>query len=217
MVTILGRLTWYYWSAAASARRCRARHDDVLAVIARPGPATDIRIIDSGHPAVYCLPGRRRIVLTTGALSSLDRSQLDAVLAHERAHLSGRHHLVLRLAAALERIFPRVRFFAVAAEQVAYLVEVAADDAAAPDPPAHRGHGAAGRGGRWRPGRCPRRGWQRCGPAHRAPHRPSVAQQRRAASRYLRRAGHGDRPGRHRVRAGTLGDHPLPPGGRFSW
>lgn len=131
MVTILGRVTWYYWAAAASARRCRARHDDILAVIARPGPAADIRIIDSGHPAVYCLPGRRRIVLTTGALSSLDGSQLDAVLAHERAHLSGRHHLALRLAAALERTFPRVRFFAVAAEQVAYLVEVAADDAAA--------------------------------------------------------------------------------------
>jgi bla regulator protein blaR1 len=53
------------------------------------------------------------------------------VAADERAHLSGRHHLVLRLAAALERAFPWVRFFAVGAEQVAYLVEVAADDAAA--------------------------------------------------------------------------------------
>jgi bla regulator protein blaR1 len=131
MMTVLGRVTWYYCSAAAAARRCRARHDEVLAIIARPGPATDVRIIDSGHPAVYCLPGRRRIVLTTGALDCLDGGQLDAVLAHERAHLSGRHHLVLRLAAALERAFPRVRFFAAAAEQVAYLVEVAADDAAA--------------------------------------------------------------------------------------
>lgn len=133
MMTVLGRVTWYYCSAAAAARRCRARHDEVLAIIARPGPATDVRIIDSGHPAVYCLPGRRRIVLTTatGALDCLDGGQLDAVLAHERAHLSGRHHLVLRLAAALERAFSRVRFFAAAAEQVAYLVEVAADDAAA--------------------------------------------------------------------------------------
>jgi Zn-dependent protease with chaperone function len=131
MITVLGRVTWYYCSAAASARRCRARHDDVLAVIARPGPAADVRIIDSGHPAVYCLPGRRRIVLTTGALDCLDGRQLDAVLAHERAHLSGRHHLVLRLAAAMERAFPRVRFFAAGAEQIAYLVEVTADDAAA--------------------------------------------------------------------------------------
>jgi Zn-dependent protease with chaperone function len=126
----LGRVAWFYGSAAASARRRRAIHDDVLALIARPGPAADIRIINSDHPAVYCLPGRRRIVLTTGALSCLDRCQLDAVLAHERAHLSGRHHLVLRIASALERAFPGVRFFAVAARQVTYLVEVAADDAA---------------------------------------------------------------------------------------
>ncbi len=51
-------------------------------------------------------------------------------MAHGRAHLSGRHHLALRLADALERAFPGVRFFAVAAAQVSCLVEMAADDAA---------------------------------------------------------------------------------------
>ena len=131
VVTVLGRVAWSYGSALAEARRCRALHDDALAVLARPGPAADIRIIDNDHPAVYCVPGRRRIVLTTGALSCLDNGQLDAVLAHERAHLSERHHLVLRLAAALENAFPAVPFFGVAARQIAYLVEVAADDAAA--------------------------------------------------------------------------------------
>ena len=78
---------------------------------------------------MYCLPGRRRIVLTTGALTCLDSDQLDAVMAHERAHLSGRHHLILALAAALQRAFPAVGFFAIAARQIAYLVEIAADDA----------------------------------------------------------------------------------------
>jgi Zn-dependent protease with chaperone function len=53
----------------AAARRRRATPDDVLAVIAKPGPAADVRIIDCDQPAVYCLPGRRRIVLTTGALT----------------------------------------------------------------------------------------------------------------------------------------------------
>ena len=128
---VAGRMAWACGSAAAAARRRRATHDDVLAVIAKPGPAADVRIIDGDRPAVYCLPGRRRIVLTTGALSRLDDGELDAVLAHERAHLSGRHHLVLALAAALPRAFPAVGFFAVAARQVAYLVEIAADDAAA--------------------------------------------------------------------------------------
>lgn len=37
---------------------------------------------------------------------------------------------MLAVAAALENAFPAVRFFAVAARQVTYLVEVAADDAA---------------------------------------------------------------------------------------
>lgn len=85
---------------------------------------------DIGRPAVYCLPGRRRIVLTTGALARLDDGQLAPVLAHERAHLAERHHLVLRLAAALERAFPGARSFTVAAQQIGYLVEAAADDAA---------------------------------------------------------------------------------------
>jgi Zn-dependent protease with chaperone function len=129
-VTVLGRVTWCYGAAAATARRRRAVHDDVLAVLARPGPAADVQVIDTDRAAVYCLPGRRRIVLTSGALSCLDDGQLEAVLAHERAHLSGRHHLVLRLAAALESAFPVIRFFGMAARQVSYLVEVAADDAA---------------------------------------------------------------------------------------
>jgi beta-lactamase regulating signal transducer with metallopeptidase domain len=76
------------------------------------------------------VPGRRRIVLTTGALRRLDSRQLDAVLAYKRAHLPERHHLVLAFAAALRRAFPAIRFFAVAARQVGDLVEAAADDAA---------------------------------------------------------------------------------------
>lgn len=128
---VLGRVMWCYGAAAAAARRRRAAHNDVLAVLGRPGRDADIAIIDTVLAAVYCLPGRRRIVLTTGALARLDDGELDAVLAHERAHLSGRHHLVLRLAGALERAFPGVRFFAVAAQQIGYLAELAADDAAA--------------------------------------------------------------------------------------
>jgi Zn-dependent protease with chaperone function len=129
-LTVLGRVTWCYGAAAAAARHRRAIHDDVLAILGRPGPAADVQVIDTDRAAVYCLPGRRRIVLTSGALACLDDGQLEAVLAHERAHLSERHHLLLRLAAALESAFGVIRFFGMAAQQVSYLVEVAADDAA---------------------------------------------------------------------------------------
>ena len=127
---VLGRVIWSAGIVVADARRHRASHDDTLALVARPAPIPGVRIIDADQAAVYCLPGRRRIVLTTGALRCLDSRQLDAVLAHERAHLSERHHLVLAFAAALRRAFPAVRFFAVAARQVSDLVEAAADDAA---------------------------------------------------------------------------------------
>ena len=127
---VLGRITWCTGLAMAGARRRRASHDDALALVARPAPISGVRIIDDDQPAVYCVPGRRRIVLTTRALRRLDSRQIEAVLAHERAHLSERHHLVLTFAAALRSAFPAIRVFAVAAHQVSNLVEVAADDAA---------------------------------------------------------------------------------------
>lgn len=127
---VLGRISWCTGVAIADARRRRASHDDALALVARPAPVPGVRIIDDDQPAVYCVPGRRRIVLTTGALRCLDSSQLEAVLAHERAHLSERHHLVLTFAAALRNAFPAIPVFTVAARQVSNLVEVAADDSA---------------------------------------------------------------------------------------
>ncbi|MDX6396436.1 MAG: hypothetical protein QOJ73_7499 [Streptosporangiaceae bacterium] len=126
-----GRLAWFTVSALVIARRRRTRHDEALALVGRHGPAPGMTVLDDDRPAVYCLPGRRRIVLTTGALRRLDSPQLNAVLAHERAHLTGRHHLVIMFAEALRCAFPRVRFFGIAANQIGGLVEMAADDAAA--------------------------------------------------------------------------------------
>jgi Zn-dependent protease with chaperone function len=129
VLIVLGRLAWCTAITVARARRRRARHDELLTMVARPGPG-GVRVIDNDQPAVYCLPGRRRIVLTTGALRCLKGRQLEAVVAHERAHLAGRHHLLLTFASALHAAFPAVRFFAIAAVQIGDLVEVAADDAA---------------------------------------------------------------------------------------
>ena len=117
--------------AVTSSRRGRARHDEALALVGRRGPVPGMVLLEDDRPAVYCVPGRRRIVFTTGALRRLDSRQLDAVLAHERAHLTGRHHLVIILATAFRRAFPHAGFFAVAASQISCLVEMAADDAAA--------------------------------------------------------------------------------------
>ena len=130
-LTLIGRLVWAAATAMATARRRRARHDETLALVGRPGPAPGLVILDDDRPLVYCLPGRDRVVVTTGALNRLDRAELQAVLAHERAHLSARHHLVIMLARILPDAFPGIRFLAIAADQIGGLVEMAADDSAA--------------------------------------------------------------------------------------
>lgn len=114
-----------------TAARERRRHRERLAMIGRADPATGAVVITHDTPAAYCLPGlRRRIVLSTGALHALDQEQLAAVLAHERAHLRGRHDLVVGFAAALERAFPRLPLFRAARADIERLIELAADDVA---------------------------------------------------------------------------------------
>lgn len=89
-------------------------------------------VIDSDRRGVYCLAGRpHTIVMTRAALDVLDDAQQAAVISHERAHLIGRHHLVLAVTGASSKILPRVRLFTAGAAEVARLLEMCADDAAA--------------------------------------------------------------------------------------
>jgi Zn-dependent protease with chaperone function len=92
----------------------------------------DARVLDTPQPAVYCVASRpRMIVVTSAALTALDPPRLRAVLAHERAHLAGHHHLVVAFTRALAKALPRVRLFTLGATEVARLLEMAADDTAA--------------------------------------------------------------------------------------
>ena len=89
-------------------------------------------VLDDPRPAAYCVAGRpAAIIVTTGALAVLDPPQLRAVLEHERAHLSGRHHALATVIRALAATFAAVPVFARGQHEVARLTEMAADDAAA--------------------------------------------------------------------------------------
>ena len=110
----------------------RRRHRTVLGFVGRQDDRLGAVVIDHETVAAYCLPGRdHRIVLTTGALRVLDEAQLAAVLAHERAHLRGRHHLVVAPGRVFRLAFPFVPGFRWAHDEVARLVEMLADDTAA--------------------------------------------------------------------------------------
>jgi Zn-dependent protease with chaperone function len=124
------------WRYGRSLRRASVRtraHAEAARITGRPveggNPAF---VLDATRPAVYCVPGRPpTIVLTTGALAVLDPEQLAAVLAHERAHLAGRHHLLLAVTRSLAAVAPVVPLFARGTGEVARLAEMRADDVAA--------------------------------------------------------------------------------------
>lgn len=137
-VLTLMTLTWRYGRSVQGARRRASAHAQAARITGRRFPGTGIPplstavVLETTQPAVYCVPGRpATIVLTTGALAILDPPQLLAVLAHERAHLAGRHHLLVTLGKAARAGFPGVPLFTRGAEEVARLAEMRADDVAA--------------------------------------------------------------------------------------
>ena len=112
--------------------RTRA-HAEAARIVGHPdGGGNAAFVLDTTRPAAYCVPGRPpTVVLTTGALAVLDPEQLTAVLAHERAHLAGRHHLLLAVTRSLAAAVPVVPLFARGTAEVARLAEMRADDVAA--------------------------------------------------------------------------------------
>lgn len=130
-LAVVARVGYCLVAGLVTAGRERHRQLQALALVARRHKTCDALVVDHHAPAAYCLPGRRQqVVLTTAALAALDDDQLAAVMAHEQAHLRGRHHLVPAAAAALERAFPRITAFRVAHGELARLVEMLADDVA---------------------------------------------------------------------------------------
>ena len=131
VVAVLARIGYCATGGIISARRERRRHADALALAARHDVDRGVLVVDHGVAAAYCLPGRgAHVVLTTAALDALDEAELVAVLAHERAHLRARHHLVLAVSVALQRAFPVVPLFRDAHTELTRLVEMHADDVA---------------------------------------------------------------------------------------
>lgn len=129
-------------------RRMRARadeHADALRLLGRRFDcdrlATDVVVLEADRPAAYCVAGRRGIVVvTSAAMAALDPVTLRAVLAHEAAHLDGRHPLLLTVVRGLAAAFPGLpgmRWCHTVAREVGRLLEMSADDAAA------RRHGVA--------------------------------------------------------------------------
>ncbi|MDV3127625.1 M56 family metallopeptidase [Mycobacterium sp. 21AC1] len=116
-----------------STSRSNRDHAAAAQLIGRPTRHRDVVVVDSERPTAYCVTGGRRqvIVVTTAAVERLDSAGMKAVLAHEKAHLAGRHHHIIALLNALSVAMPRVPLIRAATQAVPVLLEICADDAAA--------------------------------------------------------------------------------------
>ena len=128
-----GRVTAAVLGEFRNGGAIRRRQRAALRLVATRGPGAEVWLVPCERAAAYCVPGRAggAVVLTSAARDRLGAHELDAVVAHERAHLAGRHHVVVALTAGVARAFPSVRAFAYARQECARLLELAADDRAA--------------------------------------------------------------------------------------
>jgi Zn-dependent protease with chaperone function len=136
---IVLRLLLSLFEVMRHARARRARHRMLADLLDRAEQHGDLdlvvpsglRVLDGPVPFAYCLPGRSpRVVLSGGTLQVLAPEQVAAVLAHEQAHLSARHDLVMEAFTALYRALPRALRSRTSLDAVHLLLEMLADDAA---------------------------------------------------------------------------------------
>lgn len=131
-LTVLAVCTVVVGRELARTRRWQAGHRAAVDLAGRRDERLEVHVVDHAVAVAYCLPGRNgRVVVSTAAVRALNEEQLAALLAHERAHLSGRHHLVSAATASLARTFGWIPSLRWARVEVARLLEMLADDRAA--------------------------------------------------------------------------------------
>ncbi|MFJ9520754.1 M56 family metallopeptidase [Kitasatospora sp. NPDC101801] len=102
------------------------------AATAEAEAADDLLVLPGESPDAFALPGRRRntgrVVVTRGMLQALSAEEREVLLAHERAHLTGRHHLLSVTVYLATAVHPALRSLRPALD---FHLERWADEAAA--------------------------------------------------------------------------------------
>ncbi|MFJ7198971.1 MULTISPECIES: M56 family metallopeptidase [unclassified Streptomyces] len=116
--------------AATVRRHCRFRSRAHRALAELP-TTSEVAVLPDSVPYAYALPGSPgRIMVTSAMLDCLTTAEQGALLAHERAHLAGRHHRLLLAAQLAGCANPLLRPLRAA---IAYNTERWADEEAAID------------------------------------------------------------------------------------
>lgn len=110
-------------------RHAREQRLDILRLAGRSDDEQPPTLwLEHDRPLAFSLPGRRGLVVATEGLAEhLAPREVFAVLEHERAHVRGRHHLLLAAAEALAWALPFLPLLRHASAALRDLVEFAAD------------------------------------------------------------------------------------------
>ncbi|GAA4425985.1 hypothetical protein GCM10023169_24340 [Georgenia halophila] len=117
---------------ALDTRRRRRRHIEMLDLLhGERRERSELDVLAAHLPLAYCIPAKPgRVVVTDATLDLLTPAEVDAVVAHELAHLRARHDLVIEAFTALHVAFPQLVRSRLALESVNRLLEMLADDIA---------------------------------------------------------------------------------------
>ncbi|MER5337418.1 M56 family metallopeptidase [Micromonospora sp. NPDC002717] len=115
-----------------SHRDSRQAHQDLVTLVGETLTPEREPVLRVPHraPLAYSVGGGRGLLVVSAGVLGLPAAQRAAVLCHERAHLRGRHHLIVALAEVLAAAAPWVPLTRRAPRAMRLLVELSADAAA---------------------------------------------------------------------------------------
>ncbi|TDC43000.1 M56 family metallopeptidase [Micromonospora sp. KC213] len=114
-------------------RESRQAHQDLVTLLGETltPECEPVLCVPHGAPLAYSVGGRRGLLVVSAGVLRLPAAQRAAVLCHERAHLRGRHHLIVALAEVLAAAAPWAPLTRRAPRAMRLLVELCADAVAA--------------------------------------------------------------------------------------
>lgn len=127
-----GRVLSAYVRIHRKGRKRRQRHLQLLTLFGKSVHDLQAVILPSRQPLAYSVPGPDggHAVISDCVLAEFTREEVDSVLAHEKAHLRQRHHLLTQFSDAWCAVLPKHSFAVRFAERFHGLIEMRADCAA---------------------------------------------------------------------------------------
>lgn len=99
---LVARSLWLRVRGSLQRRREQADRVSILDMVGDHARVPGAVVITHTEPYAFCISGkRRRVVFTSAAVASLNDQEVEAVLAHEWAHLGQGHHRTLASCNAL--------------------------------------------------------------------------------------------------------------------